>query len=96
MDISSKVKVAGIEYDLVNMTGDSGKQKLRRDKDIGVKFKKTGITGKIVLDPVQPIVKEEEEEEEEVPKKKSKSTKKSASKAKVKVKSRKVFQVRYT
>jgi len=83
MDISSKVKVAGIEYDLVNMTGDGGKQKLRRDKDIGVKFKKTGITGKIVLDPVQPIVKEEEEEEE-VPKKKSKSTKKSASKAKVK------------
>jgi len=83
LDIGSKVTVGGVDYDLVSNTANGGKQKLRMEKDVGGKFKKSGTTGKIELDPVQPIVKEEEEEEE-VPKKKSKSTKKSSVKSEIK------------
>ena len=83
-DISSTVTVAGVGYDLINMTRDGDKANIRREKDIGVKYKKSGVTGKIELDKVQPVVVKDEEEEE-VPRKKSKSSKKSSAKNKIEV-----------
>jgi len=84
-DISSEAKIQNFSYDLINMNREQVggvKEKLVREKVLPAKFKKTGITGKIVVSAV------EDDEDDVSPPKKSKiekSTKKSARKsAKVK------------